>query len=227
MPAAGREPTRFRTTLLRGNRQLNHAIHVAADCQIPQSHSDGRIYFDGKVAEGKTKKEALRALKRRVSDAMYRPAGRRRQEVGPERTVRERLAACVTGSHPEASSSAESLPDPCPPYDSRSQPPATGRSHVPPKPRSALDTQQGFDRGDAYSGDGYPLEDADPDPDVVGVQHHLQHFQRRAPSAPHRPAPTGSHAGTSGPLTPTVLCTFVGSTSCPGEGTTYSDGSEG
>jgi transposase len=57
---------------LRGNRQLNHAIHMAAVCQIRQSHSDGRLYFDRKVAEGKTKKEALRALKRRVSDAIYR-----------------------------------------------------------------------------------------------------------------------------------------------------------
>jgi transposase len=47
---------------LRGNRQLNHAIHMAAVCQIRQSHSDGRLYFDRKVAEGKTKKEALRAL---------------------------------------------------------------------------------------------------------------------------------------------------------------------
>ena len=32
----------------------------------------GRRYFDKKLAEGKTKKEALRALKRRISDAVYR-----------------------------------------------------------------------------------------------------------------------------------------------------------
>ena len=32
----------------------------------------GRAYFDRKVAEGKTKKEALRALKRQVSNAVYR-----------------------------------------------------------------------------------------------------------------------------------------------------------
>jgi transposase len=57
---------------LRGNRQLNHAIHMAAVCQIRQSHSDGRAYFERKIAEGKTKKEALRALKRKVSDAIYR-----------------------------------------------------------------------------------------------------------------------------------------------------------
>ena len=56
----------------RGNRRLNHAIHMAAICQIRQLHSDGRAYFDRKVAEGKTKKEALRALKRHVSNAVYR-----------------------------------------------------------------------------------------------------------------------------------------------------------
>ena len=32
----------------------------------------GRAYFDRNVAEGKTKKEALRALKRHVSNAVYR-----------------------------------------------------------------------------------------------------------------------------------------------------------
>jgi transposase len=56
----------------RGNRRLNHAIHLAAICQIRQPHSDGRAYFDRKVGEGKTKKEALRALKRHVSNAVYR-----------------------------------------------------------------------------------------------------------------------------------------------------------
>lgn len=56
----------------RGNRRLNHAIHLAAICQIRQPHSEGRAYFERKVAEGKTKKEALRALKRQVSNAVYR-----------------------------------------------------------------------------------------------------------------------------------------------------------
>jgi transposase len=56
----------------RGNRQLNHALHLAALCQIRQAHSEGRAYFDRRVAEGKTKKEALRALKRHISNAVYR-----------------------------------------------------------------------------------------------------------------------------------------------------------
>lgn len=41
-------------------------------CQIRQSGSDGRAYLDRKVAEGKTKKEAVRSLKRQVSNAVYR-----------------------------------------------------------------------------------------------------------------------------------------------------------
>jgi len=55
----------------RGNRTLNYAIHIAAVAQIRHAHSEGRAYFDRKLAGGKTKKEALRSLKRRVSDAIY------------------------------------------------------------------------------------------------------------------------------------------------------------
>jgi Transposase IS116/IS110/IS902 family len=56
---------------LRGNRRLNHAIHMAAVTQIRHTHSDGRAYYEKKIAEGKTGKEALRCLKRRISDAIY------------------------------------------------------------------------------------------------------------------------------------------------------------
>jgi transposase len=56
----------------RGNRTLNHALHMAAVSQLRQPHSEGRAYFDRKVAEGKTKREALRSLKRQMSNAVYR-----------------------------------------------------------------------------------------------------------------------------------------------------------
>lgn len=56
----------------RGNRMLNHAIHMAAICQIRQTDSDGRRYYLRRVAEGKTKREAIRCLKRQVSNAVYR-----------------------------------------------------------------------------------------------------------------------------------------------------------
>jgi hypothetical protein len=55
----------------RGNRQLNWAIHVAAVTQVSHD-TPGRVYYDRKVAEGKTSKEAIRALKRRLSDVVHR-----------------------------------------------------------------------------------------------------------------------------------------------------------
>jgi transposase len=55
----------------RGNRRLNHAIHMAAVTQIRHRHSEGRAYYEKKLAEGKTRKEALRCLKRQISDAIF------------------------------------------------------------------------------------------------------------------------------------------------------------
>jgi transposase len=55
---------------MRGNRKLNHAIHMAAVTQI-RHDTPGRVYYNRKQAEGKTKKEALRALKRRISNVVY------------------------------------------------------------------------------------------------------------------------------------------------------------
>ncbi len=54
-----------------GNRQLNHAIHIAALGQISHETA-GRAYYLAKQADGKSRKEAMRCLKRRISDAVYR-----------------------------------------------------------------------------------------------------------------------------------------------------------
>lgn len=56
----------------RGNRAINHAIHIAAVTQIRHRHSIGRAFYDRKLAEGNSPKKALRALKRRISDTVYR-----------------------------------------------------------------------------------------------------------------------------------------------------------
>lgn len=56
---------------MRGSRQLNHALHMAAVTQVRFSHTEGRAFYENKLAQGKTGKEALRALKRRISDAVY------------------------------------------------------------------------------------------------------------------------------------------------------------
>jgi len=54
-----------------GNRQLNHAIHIAALGQISHD-TPGRAYYLAKQAEGKSRKEAMRCLKRRISNAIFR-----------------------------------------------------------------------------------------------------------------------------------------------------------
>ncbi len=54
-----------------GNRRLNHVLHIAAIVQI-RHDTAGRAYYRRKLAESKTPMEALRSLKRRLSDAVYR-----------------------------------------------------------------------------------------------------------------------------------------------------------
>ena len=69
----------------RGNRRLNHAIHMAAVTQVSHRHSPGRAYYARKLAEGQTPKQALRSLKRRLSDVILAQlqADARRALAGP------------------------------------------------------------------------------------------------------------------------------------------------
>src|SRR6516164_5027652 len=82
---------------LRGNRRVNHAIHMAAITQISHRHSGGCAYYDRKITDGKTHKEALRCLKRRISNATYARLladarqGGDSQRDGPGRATGERL----------------------------------------------------------------------------------------------------------------------------------------
>jgi transposase len=64
------EVVRHRLSLL-GNRKLNYALHMVAVCQA-RSDARGGAYYRKKIAEGKSRKEALRCLKRRVCDAVFR-----------------------------------------------------------------------------------------------------------------------------------------------------------
>ena len=54
-----------------GNRRMNHMIHIAAVTQL-RLDTEGRAYYRRKRAEGKKPLEAIRCLKRRISDAIYR-----------------------------------------------------------------------------------------------------------------------------------------------------------
>jgi transposase len=64
------EVVRHRLSLA-GNRKLNYALHMVAVCQA-RSDARGGTYYRKKITEGKSRKEALRCLKRRVSDAVFR-----------------------------------------------------------------------------------------------------------------------------------------------------------
>lgn len=68
---ASGERTRHRLSR-RGDRQLNSAIHLIAVTQVRMSNSIGRKYFDKKIAEGKTRNEAMRCLKRRLANHLWR-----------------------------------------------------------------------------------------------------------------------------------------------------------
>jgi hypothetical protein len=111
-------PRKIHRPSRRGNRRLNHAIHMAAVTQIRNLHTEGRGYYDRKVAEGKTGKEALRALKRRISDAIYRQLlidaqqAQKQTIVGSGGQTGNDSKASVTDSHPADRLFGEATPEP-------------------------------------------------------------------------------------------------------------------
>jgi len=54
-----------------GNRQLNAGLHRVAITQI-RLNGRGKLYLERQMAAGHSKTEALRALRRRISDEVYR-----------------------------------------------------------------------------------------------------------------------------------------------------------
>jgi len=50
---------------------MNHMLHIAAVTQI-RLDTEGRAYYRRTLAERKTRMEAMRCLKRRLSDVIYR-----------------------------------------------------------------------------------------------------------------------------------------------------------
>ena len=103
-----------------GNRRINHAIHMMAVTQIRNRGSEGRAYYERKRLEGKTGKEALRCLKRRLSDVIYR-----------------QLVADQAGTIGECGSPTTSRPTP-PTCTSPASPALSARSRPAPSRRPAL-----------------------------------------------------------------------------------------
>jgi len=112
-----------------GNRRMNHMLHIAATTQI-RLDTPGRAYYRRKLAAGKTRMEAMRCLKRRISDAVYR------QLLTDARADANRQVGTGPGGHCGASqeSSAVDLP---PHIDTSDQPlPGPAATTLRPAPTS-------------------------------------------------------------------------------------------
>jgi len=125
LDASSGDQTRHRLSRA-GNRRINRALHIMAVVQLRHPSTDGRRYYDRRVAEGKTPMEAMRALKRRLSDVVYRqlvndqkqqPANNgdpdtEARRTGPEGHLGATTKSCAAGSNPNAGASDKSLSEP-------------------------------------------------------------------------------------------------------------------
>lgn len=98
----------------KGNRQINRVLHLMAVVQL-RNPTEGRAYFDRKKAAGKTSMEAMRCLKRRLSDVVYRQLltdAMKPARTGPGGHSGTTLQSSVADSHPDIDASDQSLPGP-------------------------------------------------------------------------------------------------------------------
>jgi transposase len=126
LDASSGEQTRHRLSRA-GNRRINRTLHIMAVVQLRHG-TDGRRYYDRRVAEGKTPMEAMRALKRRLSDVVYhqlvedqKRQRRQEPEAGPEGHAGATTRSSAAGSNPNTDASDKSLPGPA---DRDATPPA-------------------------------------------------------------------------------------------------------
>jgi transposase len=97
-----------------GNRQINHVLHIMAVVQL-RNPTEGRAYYDRKKATGKTSMEAMRCLKRRLSDLTYKTILDdlvSAQKTGPGGQQGNVSVSSATSSQPNTGSSDKSLPGP-------------------------------------------------------------------------------------------------------------------
>ncbi len=100
-----------------GNRRINHVLYIAAIVQI-RHDTEGRTYYRRKIAEGKTPLEALRCLRRRLSDVIYRQmvadAASSQAQTGPGGHTGATTDSSAANPTPTAGSSDKPLPGPAP-----------------------------------------------------------------------------------------------------------------
>ena len=97
-----------------GNRRINRTLHIMAIVQL-RNPTEGRAYFDAKKAAGKTSMEAMRALKRRLSNLVYTQMvtdQKRREAASPGGHSGTTLQSSVTDLTPDIGSSDKPLPGP-------------------------------------------------------------------------------------------------------------------
>jgi hypothetical protein len=96
---------------------MNHMVHIAAATQI-RLDTEGRAYYRRKLAAGKSRAEAMRCLKRRISDALYRRLRHDARQVdvdaGPGGHSGAALQSSAAGLHPHTGTSDQPLPGPAP-----------------------------------------------------------------------------------------------------------------
>ncbi|WP_228567135.1 IS110 family transposase [Nocardia sp. SYP-A9097] len=78
-----------------GDRELNSALHTIAMIQIRMRTSVGHVYYDKKIAEGKSPKEARRCLKRRLADLCWRTMIRDERRTAAMRGRKEFGQRCL------------------------------------------------------------------------------------------------------------------------------------
>jgi len=109
-----------------GNRKLNHALHVIAMAH-KRYDPRGSDYYARKLADGKGKKGALRCLKRRLSDVIFRVLSderAQREVAGPEGQSGATTKSCATDRTPMVSTSEKPLAEPAAPDATPHQLPA-------------------------------------------------------------------------------------------------------
>ena len=96
-----------------GNRRINRVLHIMAIVAL-RNGTEGPAYYRRKLAAGKTTMEAMRCLKRRLSDVVYQQmrADARRLATGPGGHTGTPTGSSVAGSDPCTGSSEKSLPGP-------------------------------------------------------------------------------------------------------------------
>jgi transposase len=100
-----------------GNRRINRALHIMAIVQL-RNPTEGRAYYDTRKAAGKTSMEAMRCLKRRLSNVVYRQMlydQDNKQMTGPGGHSGTTLKSSVTDLTPDIGSSDKPLPGPAAP----------------------------------------------------------------------------------------------------------------